>query len=192
MQLHEKLEAVSDDELSSVDNNHLQGQDAINDNDQRPEDDPEVDSAHGDEQAVDEARPSRLTDGVSHSPATSGTVPVHKPATLPSRKPASSPQATSPRSSLAQQLQRRSTSDDPPLPHLPQRHFSREPDMGYGLNQESQILPGARHYHCGFDTLNGATAEQTDVAHNIVLVGSEGGLDTVSYTHLTLPTIYSV
>ncbi|GAB7344046.1 hypothetical protein MBLNU457_1965t1 [Dothideomycetes sp. NU457] len=66
---------------------------------------------------------------------------------------------------------------DVPSPHLPQRHYSRQPDMAYGLNQESQILPGTKDYHCGFHTLDGSGAEQAETAHNVLFVGSEGGLD---------------
>lgn len=66
---------------------------------------------------------------------------------------------------------------DIPSPHLAQRHYSRQPDMAYGLNQESQVLPGTKDYHCGFHTLDGSGAEQSDAAHNVLFIGSEGGLD---------------
>ena len=49
--------------------------------------------------------------------------------------------------------------------------------MAFGLNQESQILPGTKDYHCGFHTLDGSGAEQSEAAHNLLFVGSEGGLD---------------
>ena len=38
-------------------------------------------------------------------------------------------------------------------------------------------MPGTQDYHCGFHTLDGSGAEQSEAAHNLLFVGSEGGLD---------------
>lgn len=71
-----------------------------------------------------------------------------------------------------------STTFDIPSSHPAQRHYSRQTEMAFGMNQESQILPGTRDYHCGFHTLDGSGAEQSETAHNVLFVGGEGGLDT--------------
>lgn len=72
-----------------------------------------------------------------------------------------------------------SVHDHVPPPHLPQRHFARRPDMDFGLSSpsESSITAGSKGYYCGFDSLENANAGTSSAANNVVLVGTQGGLD---------------
>lgn len=68
---------------------------------------------------------------------------------------------------------------DTPLPHLPQRHFTRRPDMDFGLASPSDasITAGSKGYYCGFDSLEKANTGTSPAANNLVLVGTQCGLD---------------
>lgn len=66
---------------------------------------------------------------------------------------------------------------------MPQRHFSRAPDMNFGLlsNGDNEIVPGTQGYYCGFDTRDGSSNDSRDSSGNVLLVGSEGALDVCRY-----------
>lgn len=66
-----------------------------------------------------------------------------------------------------------------PLPHQPQAHFYGAPELDLGLDglQDGGILPGEGGYFCGFDTLSMAGDEAAQTTENVLLVGSQGGLD---------------
>ncbi|KAH7405863.1 hypothetical protein DE146DRAFT_649922 [Phaeosphaeria sp. MPI-PUGE-AT-0046c] len=68
---------------------------------------------------------------------------------------------------------------NPPLPHQPQAHFYRLPDLDLGLNNaiNDGITPGEGGYFCGFDTLSMAGDDAARVADNVLLVGQQGSLD---------------
>ena len=68
---------------------------------------------------------------------------------------------------------------NPPLPHQAQPHFYGLPDFDLGLDNmpNDGIPPGERGYFCGFDTLTAAGDEAARSAENVLLVGSQGGLD---------------
>lgn len=68
---------------------------------------------------------------------------------------------------------------NPPLPHQPQAHFYGLPALDLGLDTVpgEGIPPGEGGYFCGFDTLTMAGDEASRSAENVVLVGSQGGLD---------------
>lgn len=68
---------------------------------------------------------------------------------------------------------------NPPLPHQPQAHFYGAPELDLGLDglQDGGILPGGGGYFCGFDTLGMAGDEAAHTAEDVLLVGSQGGLD---------------
>lgn len=67
----------------------------------------------------------------------------------------------------------------PPLPHQPQAHFYSLPGLDFGLNNAPNdgLTPGEEGYFCGFDTLVAAGDEAARAAENVILVGSQGGLD---------------
>ncbi|KAI8937720.1 hypothetical protein NX059_005420 [Plenodomus lindquistii] len=66
-----------------------------------------------------------------------------------------------------------------PLPHQPQAHFYGLPGLDLGLNNAPSdgMTPGEGGYFCGFDTLVAAGDEAARAAENVILVGSQGGLD---------------
>lgn len=68
---------------------------------------------------------------------------------------------------------------NPPLPHQPQAHFYGLPDLDLGLNNAltDGTPPGEGGYFCGFDTMTNAGDEAARSAENVILVGSQGGLD---------------
>ena len=68
---------------------------------------------------------------------------------------------------------------NPPLPHQAQPHFYGLPDLDLGLDNmpNDGIPPGERGYFCGFDTLTSAGDAAARSAENVLLVGSQGGLD---------------
>ncbi len=68
---------------------------------------------------------------------------------------------------------------NPPLPHQAQPHFYGLPDFDLGLDgmPNDGISPGERGYFCGFDTLDTAGDENARSVENVLLVGSQGGLD---------------
>ncbi|KAI4653736.1 hypothetical protein J4E93_001503 [Alternaria ventricosa] len=68
---------------------------------------------------------------------------------------------------------------NPPLPHQPQAHYYGLPNIDFGLNngQPDGIQPGEGGYFCGFDTLSMAGDEAARTTENVLLVGSQGGLD---------------
>lgn len=68
---------------------------------------------------------------------------------------------------------------NPPLPHQPQAHFYGAPELDLGLDglRESGVAPGEGGHFCGFDTLSVAGDEAARSAENVLLVGSQGGLD---------------
>lgn len=68
---------------------------------------------------------------------------------------------------------------NPPLPHQPQAHFYGLPGLDFGQTAvpSDGTLPGEGGYFCGFDTLTGAGDESAQAAENVILVGSQGGLD---------------
>ncbi|KAL1311715.1 hypothetical protein AAFC00_001815 [Neodothiora populina] len=66
----------------------------------------------------------------------------------------------------------------PPPPHMPQRHFTRRPDMDFTSPVQADVITaGSKGYYCGFDTLEMAGVGTSSVAVNVVLVGTPGGLD---------------
>lgn len=94
--------------------------------------------------------------------------PRHAPIPIQERKPSmNSPQA------------KPTSFFDAPLPHLPQRHFSRRPDMDFGMENSTgtTITAGTKGYYCGFDSLENANAGTSPAANNLVLVGTQCGLD---------------
>lgn len=68
---------------------------------------------------------------------------------------------------------------NPPLPHQAQPHFYGLPDLDLGLDNvpNGGTQPGEGGYFCGFDTLTMAGDEAARLAENVLLVGSQGGLD---------------
>ncbi|KAF2856961.1 hypothetical protein T440DRAFT_383677 [Plenodomus tracheiphilus IPT5] len=66
-----------------------------------------------------------------------------------------------------------------PLPHQPQAHFYGLPGLDFGLNNAPSdgMTPGEGGYFCGFDTLVAAGDEAARAAENVILIGSQGGLD---------------
>ncbi|KAJ4366590.1 hypothetical protein N0V95_000091 [Ascochyta clinopodiicola] len=68
---------------------------------------------------------------------------------------------------------------NPPLPHQPQAHFYGAPELDLGLDglRDGGIAPGEEGYFCGFDTLSIAGDEAARTTENVLLVGSQGGLD---------------
>ena len=68
---------------------------------------------------------------------------------------------------------------NPPLPHQPQAHFYGTPELDLGLDglRDGGVLPGEGGYFCGFDTLSMAGDDAARTTENVLLVGSQGGLD---------------
>ena len=66
---------------------------------------------------------------------------------------------------------------------IPKKHFSKIQDLPSDLNQK--LFDSVHKMIKKVDSLQGATLV---AVHN----GKESGQEAVSYTHLTLPTIYSV
>lgn len=68
---------------------------------------------------------------------------------------------------------------NPPLPHQPQAHFYGPPELDFGLDglRDGGVLPGEGGYFCGFDTLSTAGDDAARTTENVLLVGSQGGLD---------------
>lgn len=68
---------------------------------------------------------------------------------------------------------------NPPLPHQPQAHFYGLPNLDLGIDtaQGHVSVPGEGGYFCGFDTLTMAGDDAARSSENVVLVGSQGGLD---------------
>ena len=72
----------------------------------------------------------------------------------------------------------RSYSQHPPLPHQPQPHFYGAPNIDLGLPKAR--IAGRKAgdgYYCGFDGLGAAGVDASGITDNVLLVGSEGGLD---------------
>ncbi|KAH7126858.1 hypothetical protein B0J11DRAFT_287769 [Dendryphion nanum] len=68
---------------------------------------------------------------------------------------------------------------NPPLPHQPQAHFYNLPELDLGLNDvvSDGLIAGEGGYFCGFDTLSSAGDEAARSAENVLLVGSQGGIE---------------
>lgn len=68
---------------------------------------------------------------------------------------------------------------DPATTHITQRPFARRPDMDFGLaNQPHNTLTaGSKGYYCGFDSLEKANAGTSPAANNVLMAGTQGGLD---------------
>jgi hypothetical protein len=68
---------------------------------------------------------------------------------------------------------------NPPLPHQPQAHYYGLPDLKFGRNNMPNVglQPGEGGYFCGFDTLATAGDEAARSSENVLLVGSQGGID---------------
>ncbi|KAF1841644.1 uncharacterized protein K460DRAFT_388531 [Cucurbitaria berberidis CBS 394.84] len=68
---------------------------------------------------------------------------------------------------------------NPPLPHQAQPHFYGLPGLDLGLDNvpNDGLQPGEGGYFCGFDTLTMAGSEAARLTENVLLVGSQGGLD---------------
>lgn len=68
---------------------------------------------------------------------------------------------------------------NPPLPHQPQAHFYNLPGLDLGLNDtvNDGLTAGEGGYFCGFDTLSMAGDEAARSAENVLLVGSQGGIE---------------
>ncbi|KAH6620025.1 hypothetical protein C7974DRAFT_473860 [Boeremia exigua] len=123
------------------------------------------------------ARDGLYMPGMSNSPPTAGGRPLSHPnqqATFGGRdrRPSTYSQYTG--RPLSQNF-----AGNPPLPHQPQAHFYGAPELDLGLDglQETGVLPGEGGYFCGFDTLSMAGDEAARVTENVLLVGSQGGLD---------------
>ncbi|KAK5167236.1 hypothetical protein LTR04_000158 [Oleoguttula sp. CCFEE 6159] len=89
------------------------------------------------------------------------------------------PLKTGRRASMLSQYSRMLFAAQPPLPHQPQPHFYGLPDgdLGAGRPPGNGLVPGSNGYFCGFDTLSAAGHEPSASAENVLLVGSEGGLE---------------
>ncbi|KAI9706150.1 MAG: hypothetical protein M1820_004911 [Bogoriella megaspora] len=66
----------------------------------------------------------------------------------------------------------------PPLPHEPQAHFTNIPDINFAGIPHRSIPAGSHQYFCGWDSLVIGTWEPNTHPENVLLVGSEGCLDT--------------
>ncbi|RAR07473.1 autophagy-related protein 18g [Stemphylium lycopersici] len=67
---------------------------------------------------------------------------------------------------------------NPPLPHQPQAHYYGLPNLDFLNNVPSDgAQAGDGGCFCGFDTLSMAGDEAARSAENVLLVGSQGGLD---------------
>lgn len=64
----------------------------------------------------------------------------------------------------------------PPLPHQAQAHFYGVPEIDFG-HQPRSDTNGAERFCCVFDSLPGAGEEGSIATENVLLVGSENGLD---------------
>ncbi|KAJ8104991.1 hypothetical protein OPT61_g10451 [Boeremia exigua] len=123
------------------------------------------------------ARDGLFMPGMSNSPPTLGGRPLSHPSQQTTfggrdRRPSTYSQYTG--RPLSQNF-----AGNPPLPHQPQAHFYGAPDLDLGLDglQDGGILPGEGGYFCGFDTLSMAGDEAARTTENVLLVGSQGGLD---------------
>lgn len=123
------------------------------------------------------ARDGLFIPGMSNSPPTIGGRPLSHPnqqATFGGRdrRPSTYSQYTG--RPLSQNF-----AGNPPLPHQPQAHFYGAPELDLGLDalHDGGILPGEGGYFCGFDTLSMAADEASRNSENVLLVGSQGGLD---------------
>ena len=127
----------------------------------------------------------------SISPPAAGLRPLSHPNRYPNiggnRLQSTSPQirARDRRSSMFAFGQRPPLSLDQPLPHQPQAHFYGLPaaDLGFGASPQSGISAGERGYACTLDTLASCGDRSSMLAENVVLVGSEGGLDVYKVEH---------
>ena len=79
------------------------------------------------------------------------------------------------RASMTAHAQRLATFHDPPPPHMPQRHFTRRPDMDFASSRAPDAA--ARPHYCGFDSLEKANSGTSAAANNVVLLGSQGRLE---------------
>lgn len=67
---------------------------------------------------------------------------------------------------------------NPPLPHQPQAHYYGLPNLDFLNNPPATgLVPGQDGCFCGFDTLSMAGDEAARSAENVLLIGSQGGLD---------------
>lgn len=79
---------------------------------------------------------------------------------------------------------------DAPPPHLPQSHYSRTPDLGFGLTVDQQTSTGSARYCCRLDTLeNPITSASRGSNQDVLLIGSEGALDICKITRKGKDTI---
>lgn len=62
---------------------------------------------------------------------------------------------------------------------MPQRHFTRRPDFDFSraASTDVSITAGTNGYYCGFDSLENSNAGISSAANNVVLAGTQGGLD---------------
>lgn len=65
----------------------------------------------------------------------------------------------------------------PPLPHQTQAHFYGAPEIDFGLQQQRNDASAGDKTFCVFDSLAGAGDEASSVVENVLLIGSEQGLD---------------
>ena len=65
----------------------------------------------------------------------------------------------------------------PPLPHQTQAHFYGAPEIDFGVHQPRSDANTGDKNLCVFDSLAGAGDEASSVVENVLLVGSEHGLD---------------
>jgi hypothetical protein len=117
--------------------------------------------------------------GMSNSPPTIGGRPLSHPGPQGAfggrdRRPSTYSQYTGHGRPLSQNF-----AGNPPLPHQPQAHFYGTPELDLGLDglRDGGLPPGEAGYFCGFDTLSMGGDEAARTSENVLLIGSQGGLD---------------
>jgi hypothetical protein len=117
--------------------------------------------------------------GMSNSPPTIAGRPLSHPGPQGAfggrdRRPSTYSQYTGRGRPLSQNF-----AGNPPLPHQPQAHYYGTPELDLGLDglRDGGIPSGEAGYFCGFDTLSMGGDEAALTTENVLLVGSQGGLD---------------
>ncbi|KAI0408775.1 hypothetical protein F4802DRAFT_366836 [Xylaria palmicola] len=126
----------------------------------------------------------------SASPPASGRRPLsfqmdHYPAT-DFRSQASSPGVR--RSSMHSAFSPPRVGTNPPLPHQPQAHFYRAPDIDFDIPHATGLKAGERGFYFGFDVLPRTSSGQSGNDH-VVLAGYEGGMDVYSVNKRGIETL---
>lgn len=90
------------------------------------------------------------------------------------------------RASVLSNQSQRPRFPDPPPPHMAQAHFFGAPDIGLNLGgrQEHGKMAGSDGYCCVFDSfVDAGDAASARQAKDVLLVGSEGGLEVYRVLH---------